>query len=87
LWTSLWMDVWMKLGRVTVSIAGSSGSVEVSELTPEEAIAAFDRVARTALDLSGEEFLAPLDGGKFEDVVPDAHPGLLDVLMALPLVR
>jgi hypothetical protein len=39
------------------------------------------------LDLSGEEFLAPLDGGKFEDVVPDAHPGLLDVLMALPLVR
>jgi GH18 family chitinase len=44
--------------RVTVSIAGSSASVEVSELTPEEAIAAFDRVARMALDLSGEEFLA-----------------------------
>ena len=41
-----------------MSIAGSSASVEVSELTPEEAIAAFDRVARTALDLSGEEFLA-----------------------------
>ncbi|WP_254920895.1 hypothetical protein [Blastococcus mobilis] len=36
---------------------------------------------------SGEEFLAALDGGKFDDVDPDDHPGLLDVLMALPLVR
>ena len=41
----------------------------------------------TALDLSGEEFLAALDEGKFDDVDPDANPGLLDVLMALPLVR
>ena len=40
-----------------------------------------------SLDLSGEEFLAALDDGKFEDVDPDALPGLLDVLMALPLVR
>jgi hypothetical protein len=39
------------------------------------------------LDLSGAEFLAALDEGKFDDVDPDAHPGLLDVLMALPLVR
>ena len=69
-----------------MSIAESSASVEVSELTPEEAAEAFDRVARTALDLSGEEFLAALDEGKF-DVDPDANPGLLDVLMALPLVR
>ncbi len=28
-----------------------------------------------------------LDDGKFDDVDPDAYPGLLDVLMALPLVR
>jgi hypothetical protein len=81
------MDVWMKIGGVSVSIAESSASVGVTELTPEEAAAAFDRIARTALNLSGEEFLAALDGGKFEDVDPDAHPGLLDVLMALPLVR
>ncbi|WP_448624539.1 hypothetical protein [Geodermatophilus sp. URMC 64] len=39
------------------------------------------------MDLSGEEFLAALDGGKCEDVDPDAHPGLLDVLMALLFVR
>jgi hypothetical protein len=53
----------------------------------EEAAAVFDRIAPSALDLSGEEFLAAPDDGKFEDVDPDAHPGLLDVLMALPLVR
>jgi hypothetical protein len=74
-------------GGVTMWIAESSASVEVSELTPQEAAKAFDRVARTALDLSGEEFLAALDEGKFDDVDPDANPGLLDVLMALPLVR
>ena len=85
--TWLWMDVWMKGGGVTMSIAESSASVEVTELTPEEAAAAFDRIVRTALDLSGEEFLMALDEGKYDDVDPDAHPGLLDVLMALPLVR
>ncbi|RFU21095.1 MULTISPECIES: hypothetical protein [Geodermatophilaceae] len=70
-----------------MSIAESSASVEVSELTPEEARAAFDRIAHAAMDVSGEEFLAALDEGKFDDVDPDDHPGLLDVLMALPLVR
>jgi hypothetical protein len=70
-----------------MSIAESNASVEANELTPEEATATFDRIARGALELSGEEFLAALDDGKFDDVDPDAHPGLLDVLMALPLVR
>lgn len=72
---------------VTVPIAGSSAAVEVSELTPEEASAAFDRATHAAMGMSGEEFLAVLDEGKFDDVGPDDHPGLLDVLMALPLVR
>jgi hypothetical protein len=81
------MDVWMGDGGVSMSIAESSASVGVTELTAEEAAVAFDRIARTALDLSGEEFLAALDEGKFEGVDPDVHPGLLDVLMALPLVR
>jgi hypothetical protein len=70
------MGVWTKEG-LTMSIAESSASVEVSELTPEEAAAVFDRIVSSALNLSGERFLADLD----------AHPGLLDVLMALPLVR
>jgi hypothetical protein len=81
------VDVVVDEGGVTVSIAESSASVEVNELTPEEATAAFDRIARTALDLSGAEFLVALDEGEFDNVDPDAHPGLLDVLMALPLVR
>jgi hypothetical protein len=86
-WTYLWMDLWTGNGGMTVSIAESNASVGVTELTPEEAAAAFDRIARTALDLSGENFLAALDKGKFDGVDPDVHPGLLDVLMALPLVR
>lgn len=59
----------------------------MSELTVDEATVAFDRISRSALDLTGEEFLAALDAGKFDDVDPDAHPGLLEVLMALPLVH
>ncbi len=70
-----------------MSIAESNASVGVNELTSEEAVAVFDRIARSALGLSGEEFIAALDDGKFDDVDPDARPGLLDVLMALPLVR
>jgi hypothetical protein len=70
-----------------MSIAESNASVEANELTPEEVVVAFDRIARRALDLSGQEFLAALEAGSFDDVDPDAHPGLLDVLMALPLVR
>ena len=70
-----------------MSIAESGASVGVTELTPEEAAEVFDRVAHTALDLSGEEFLVAFDEGKFDGVDPDVHPGLLDVLMVLPLVR
>ena len=70
-----------------MSIAESSASVEVSELTPEQASTAFDRIAHAAMDMSGEEFLAALDKGKFDNIDPDDHPELLDVIMALPLVR
>ena len=70
-----------------MSIAGGSASVEANELTPQEATVVFDRIARDALDLSDGAFLAALDGKEFNDIDPDAHPGLLDVLMALPLVR
>lgn len=83
----MWTDVWMKDGGVTMSIAESSASVDVSELTPEEAAAVFDRIVRSALNLSGDQSLADLGAGKFDAVEPDAHPGLLDVLMALPPVR
>jgi hypothetical protein len=70
-----------------VTLADRRASVEVAELGLEEAAATFDRIARRALDVSGPDFLHALDDGTFDDVDPDAHPGLLDVLMALPLVR
>lgn len=70
-----------------MSIAEGDASVEVNEISPEEAAAAFDRITRSALGVSGEAFIAALDDGKFDDVDPDAAPGLLYVLMALPLVR
>ncbi len=69
-----------------MSIADSKG-LGRGELDPEETGAAFDQIARNALGLSGPEFLQALDEGKFDDVDPDSYPGLLDVLMALPLVR
>ncbi len=84
MWTRLWIT---SEGVRFVSIADSKASLEVSELSPEEAAAAFDRIAREALGLSGPEFIQALDDGKFDDVDPDAYPGLLDVLMALPFVR
>lgn len=83
----MWRAMWTENGGELVSIAETNASAGVSELSSEEAAAVFDRMTRSALGLSGEEFIAALDDGKFDDVDPDAHPGLLDVLMALPLVR
>ena len=70
-----------------MSIAEGNASVGVTELSIEEAAAAFDRIVRRALDMSGAQFLEALDHGKFDDVDPDACPGLLDALMAVPLLR
>jgi hypothetical protein len=70
-----------------VSITHSDVSIASTELTPKEARAAFDRISKRALHMSGREFLTALDAGEYEDVDPDSIPGLLDVLMALPLVR
>ncbi|CCG01666.1 hypothetical protein [Blastococcus saxobsidens] len=70
-----------------MTLADRRPSVEVDELGPAEAAATFDRIARRALDLRGPDFLQALDDGKYDDVDPDDYPGLLDALMALPLVR
>ncbi len=70
-----------------MSIAESSETVGVEELSPEDAAAQFDRISQRCLGRSASEFLEALDAGKYEGVDPDSEPGLLDVLMALPLVR
>ena len=59
---------------------------EVTELTPEEAQAQFDKITRRHLDMSAEEFLDRWDRGEFPADI-DSVPGLTRAVMALPLVR
>jgi hypothetical protein len=47
----------------------------------------FDAAARRYLHMSGEEFLKAWDQGKFNDPAPDAHRGVMDVAILIPLVR
>ena len=58
---------------------------EIQVLSREEAYALFDKAARRELHMSGDEFLAALDKGKFDED-PD-RPDVINVLMLLPLVR
>jgi hypothetical protein len=43
-------------------------------LSPEEGRAFFDREARRVLGISGDEFLARLDAGEYDDI-PDTPEG------------
>jgi len=61
--------------------------VEVVELSTEDAAAAFDRLAQREMGITGEEFLRRWDSGEWDGIDPDHVPGLVDVSMALPLVR
>ena len=51
-------------------------------LTPEESWDSFDRAARRYLRMSGEEFIAAWDAGRFDDD-PD-QPALVRVSLLLP---
>jgi hypothetical protein len=53
--------------------------------TPEEAKALFDRTSRQYMGLSGEEFLAGWDNGKFRDA--DIKSRAMRVAILIPLVR
>jgi len=61
--------------------------VEVEHLTAAESASAFDALARREMGISGEEFLRRWDAGEWYGVDPDDVPGLVDVSMALVLVR
>lgn len=61
---------------------------DVIELSPDEAMAFFDREARFLVGMSGEEFLRHWDAGEFQSI-PDETPDdrkLASLVMALPLV-
>jgi hypothetical protein len=55
------------------------------DLTEEQAAALFDREARRYLGMSGQEFIAAWESGKFDDD-PD-QPDVMYLAMLLPLVQ
>ncbi|HEV2125470.1 MAG TPA: hypothetical protein VGW38_22190 [Chloroflexota bacterium] len=59
----------------------------VQELNDEQAWEIFDQRARHYLEMSGEEFLKAWDDGKFGDPEDPYRPGLMRVVMSIPLVR
>lgn len=56
------------------------------ELSAAESRAAFDRIARRNLGMSGEEFLRKWHAKEFGDD-PDSQPRVMRVAMLLDLVR
>ena len=60
---------------------------EIVELGPQEAMEAFDTVARREMGISGEEFLQRWDAGDYEGHSMDEVPGLVATWMVMGLVR
>lgn len=59
--------------------------IQVQQFSPEEGRRIFDEAAQFYLHMSGDEFLAAWDSGRFRDD-PDL-PRVMDVVMLLDLVR
>ncbi len=59
--------------------------VEVQEVSAEEGREIVDQAARRYLNMTGEEFIAAWNGGKFDDD-PD-RPEVMRVAMLLPFAR
>lgn len=56
-------------------------------LSPEEAKALFDKVARKEMGISGPEFLRRWDAGEWEGIDPDEVPGLVRLWTLMPFGR
>lgn len=56
----------------------------VEEASPEEGRAIFDRAARDALGISGDEFLTRYDSGAYSDT---DDPAVAGVAMLIPFAR
>jgi hypothetical protein len=57
------------------------------ETTLEEGREIFDQQARLRLGMSGEEFLRRWNAGEYEHTADLGEPGVMDVVMLLPLVQ
>jgi hypothetical protein len=58
---------------------------EVTVLDRDEGLKMIDELARKTLNMSGSEFIAAWDAGKF-DAAPD-RPEIIDLVMLLPFAR
>jgi hypothetical protein len=59
-------------------------AVDVEELTHQEGLELFDRVARQELGISGEEFLRRWDAGEYAD---SDNMGVTRLYMLMPFAR
>jgi hypothetical protein len=66
-------------------MAEPATATQIRVLTHDEAVRLFDELARQYLGMSGEEFVAAWEAGKFDDD-PD-RPDVMRLAMLLPLVR
>lgn len=57
----------------------------IRELSPDEGRALFDREARRVLNMSGDEFIAAWDAGRYDEN-PD-QPDVMYLAMLLPFAR
>ena len=60
---------------------------EVEEIGLEEGRALFDRAARELVGMSGPRFLDKWDRGDYQGEDLDAHSGLVELVMLIPLGR
>ena len=70
-------------------MSGSRAAQEVPviDMGHKEAGDVFDGICRHELGMSRAEFLRRWDAGEYQDLDVDSIPGLVDVVLALSLVR
>lgn len=66
------------------NVTSNANPCDVVEATPEEGRELFDRAARKALGISGDEFLARYDRGMFDDT---DDPAVAGVTTLIPFAR
>jgi hypothetical protein len=67
------------------TIGNAVAAVDV--MTTAEAREAFDCAAQYFLNVTGDEFLRRWESGEFREDEAADQPGIIDLIMLLPLVR
>jgi hypothetical protein len=71
------------------SVVAQPGPYEgIRWLGDEESYELFDRLARTVLGLSGDEFIERWDRGEYDEIADDpGHPGLMHLIAMIDFGR